>query len=86
MKTMMQTTGRLKTKVRRRVVALCAGVMLTGAAAPVWGNVTQGQMIEALSKRGMHDLLDRLMELDPPGDAADRQLFAVAQARLRSDD
>ncbi|MEM1444564.1 MAG: hypothetical protein AAGF84_00775 [Planctomycetota bacterium] len=43
-------------------------------------------MIEALSKRGMHDLLEHMMAKNPPADAAERQLFAVAQARLRSND
>ncbi|MEM8781433.1 MAG: hypothetical protein AAGE65_01135 [Planctomycetota bacterium] len=71
---------------RVRALASVFGLCFAGAAAPATAQATQGELIETLSKRGMHDLLERLMEKNPPEDAADRQRFAVAQARLRSDD
>ncbi|MEM8494309.1 MAG: hypothetical protein AAF663_02845 [Planctomycetota bacterium] len=73
----------------RQIGKAWLGILGLGAAAwfgSAGATVTQGQLIESLSKRGMHDLLERMMEKNPPADAAERQLFAVAQARLRSDD
>ncbi len=63
--------------------SICGAVFAIGM--PSVAQVAQGELIETLSKRGMNDLLERLMETNPPADPAERQRFAVAQARVRSE-
>ncbi len=67
----------------RFLVFVCVALVCSVPESRAQLEAQDGALIDELSKRGMDTLLNRLIEVNPPDDPAERMRIGVAYARLR---